>query len=168
MASILIEIIFFIALGLGAIGTFIKHISQGVKVKLDEHKQSQNQFTDLQKRAVLLSLVLIAKADGRFTPDEAEYLHNVSHVISYDLLNNYQILNTQISREVMHRQLDTLNDNQKNWYVVAAKGMAHMNTTNILEKDTTFDQLMSSMHIDEGRIDRVLSMSMNMMHAFNG
>lgn len=79
-------------------------------------RQFQNSFTQVQKIAILGSLISMAFADGEGSDDEAEIAAIAAELLGLDLQE--KDVNSYMDDPLYYlEQLRTLTDEQKKWYV---------------------------------------------------
>lgn len=79
-------------------------------------RQFQNSFTQVQKIAILGSLISMAFADGEGSDDEAEIAAIAAELLGLDLQEKE--VNSYMDDPLYYlEQLRTLTDEQKKWYV---------------------------------------------------
>lgn len=143
---------------------FKKHEKQSA---VNEHLNGfQVQFSENQKKAILTSLLLIASSDGDYHRKEEKFLEQTANMLNYRLKNNYFDDFMTINREDLFQYLDSLNENQKDWYVITAFGMMHSDGKDL---DVEFDYLnafFSKMGISEERFTNVLKKTQLLMNKF--
>jgi uncharacterized tellurite resistance protein B-like protein len=90
--------------------------------------QFQSDFTENQKRAILVSLYVIANSDGEFHQNEIDVFHNTADLLGYKMKRTVEKTLTDItsvSKDEMVRVLRQMDQGQKDWYIVTAMGMIH-------------------------------------------
>lgn len=80
-------------------------------------------FNNNQKRAILYSLLLIAKSDGEFHQYERLILDITAQFLDYNI-NDIEFLQyPSLGQDTMYKHLNSLNSKQKDWYILSAFGM---------------------------------------------
>lgn len=93
---------------------------------LKEHFQGfHHDFTDIQKKAILISLFDIANSDNELHRMELKFFHEISLLLGYSMDDNtiYQYL--EMDRKYITKILAGLNEKQKSWFVVTVLGMMY-------------------------------------------
>lgn len=101
----------------------------GSKTQAEKFNEIENlvkgTFTDNQKRAILYSLLLIAKSDGEFHEYERLNLDITAQFLNYNI-NDIKFLHyPSLGKETMYQDLSSLNSKQKDWYILSSIGMIH-------------------------------------------
>ncbi len=113
-------------------------------------------FTDEQKKAILVSLYVIANADDEFHEMEEEFLKKTAGLLNYDLSDDINEEFSAISRAEVFKLLKGFSDNQKDWYLVTVAGMIHADGKVLAnELDDAFRYLLS-MGISKKRMDNTI------------
>ncbi len=113
-------------------------------------------FTDEQKKAILVSLYVIANADDEFHEMEDEFFKKTANLLNYNLSDNIMEEFSAISRATVFELLKGLSDSQKDWYLVTVAGMIHADGKVLAsELDDAFRYLLS-MGISKNRLDKTI------------
>lgn len=124
----------------------------------------QQECTDLQKAAILQSLLAMGGADGKFSAAEETYLFQTANLLGYDLIaNRDSVVNLGT---VGHTARLSLSESQKHWFIVALVEMANVDKFGLDKKQTFFAQLISSLGVSSDEAEAVLEKSLNVMTAF--
>ncbi|MCZ6899520.1 MAG: TerB family tellurite resistance protein, partial [Bacteroidetes bacterium] len=85
--------------------------------KSDEIKNHLNDFmvsfTDEQKKAILVSLYVIANSDKEFHTKEVEFFQQTADILDYPITSNMKDEFSEINREEVFEQLKNISENQK-------------------------------------------------------
>lgn len=93
---------------------------------LKEHLTDfQNGFSEYERRAILISLLIIANSDGEFHSKESSYFEMISKQLGYKLEEDYIDEFFKIDREEVYQILKGLNRKQKEWYILTLFSMIH-------------------------------------------
>lgn len=113
-------------------------------------------FTDEQKKAILVSLYVIANADDEFHELEEEFFKKTAGLLNYNLSDNINEEFSGISRSEVFKLLKGFSDSQKDWYLVTVAGMIHADGKVLAnELDDAFRYLLS-MGISKKRMDSTI------------
>jgi uncharacterized tellurite resistance protein B-like protein len=113
-------------------------------------------FTDEQKKAILVSLYVIANADDEFHEMEEEFFKKTAGLLNYNLSDNINEEFSSISRAEVFKLLKGFSDSQKDWYLVTVAGMIHADGKVLAnELDDAFRYLLS-MGISKKRMDNTI------------
>lgn len=85
----------------------------------------QGQFTNEQKRAIMVSLYVIANSDEEFHTKEVEFLQQTAYILGYQISNDIDQEFSGINRGKVFEQLKEFSDKQKEWYLITVTGMIH-------------------------------------------
>ena len=85
----------------------------------------QGQFTNEQKRAIMVSLYVIANSDEEFHTKEVEFLQQTADILGYQISSDIDQEFSGINRGKVFEQLKEFSDKQKEWYLVTVTGMIH-------------------------------------------
>ena len=80
-------------------------------------------FTDDQKKAILVSLYVIANSDKEFHTKEVEFLQQTADLLDYPVSDNLNKEFSGINRGKVFKQLKEFSVDQKDWYLVTVAGM---------------------------------------------
>jgi len=113
-------------------------------------------FTGEQKKAILVSLYVIANADDEFHEMEEEFFKKTADLLNYNLSDNINEEFSTISRAEVFKLLKGFSDSQKDWYLVTVAGMIHADGKVLAnELDDAFRYLLS-MGISKKRMDKAI------------
>jgi hypothetical protein len=97
------------------------------KSTINKHfRNFQDQFSENQKKAIMCSLLIIANSDGEFHRKEAQFLKEVARALGYHLSDVNLKDFMSIGPEGIFQILDSLDDGQKDWYIITAFAMLHV------------------------------------------
>lgn len=85
----------------------------------------QGSFTDIQKKAILISLYDIANSDNEFHKTEVRFFQEISILLGFSVRDNTIYRYLEMDREYIYKSLSILNDHQKEWYIVTVIAMMH-------------------------------------------
>ncbi|HBG86121.1 MAG TPA: hypothetical protein DDW62_01075, partial [Marinilabiliaceae bacterium] len=85
----------------------------------------QDEFSDNQKKAVMCSLMLIANSDGEFHRKEEMFFEQTATMLGYRLSGDYIDDLLAMGKEKLFQLLKSLDESQKDWYIITAFGMLH-------------------------------------------
>lgn len=111
-------------------------------------------FTDPQKRAILYSLLLIAKSDGEYHLNEHMNLSATAQFLNYIDINSLQ--SPCLDLETMIHQLNTLNSNQKDWYILSTLGMIQADFEYKEIEDAYANHFYKQMGISEDYVNKLI------------
>lgn len=113
-------------------------------------------FTDNQKRAILFSLLLIAKSDGEYHKYERLILDITAQFLNYNI-NDIKFLEyPSLGEETMYKHLNTLNSKQKDWYILSAFGMMSADFQYNETEDAFVNHFFNKMGISESYINKLV------------
>lgn len=88
-------------------------------------KGFQQDFTDIQKKAILISLFDLANSDNELHKMELKYFHEVSALFGYSMEDNTIYRYLEMDRKYIEKVLTTLNEPQKDWYIISVIAMIY-------------------------------------------
>jgi len=116
----------------------------------------QDSFSTKQKEAILCSLFLIANSDDEYHENESLFFEHTAKLLGYKLSPNYLEIFLNIDKYELFEYLDSLEENQKDWYIITAFGMVNADDK-ILDREFQYLQVfLEKMHITEDRFYSVL------------
>jgi len=143
---------------------FKNHVRQNA---VNEHFSGfQKQFTENQKKAILISLIIIAGSDGEYHRNEEKFLFQIATVLGYPLKRNYLKDFLSYDKDELLLLLNSLGENQKDWYIVTAFGMMHADGISLELEFKYLDFIFSKMGITNERYEIVLKKSQLLMDKF--
>ena len=80
-------------------------------------------FTDDQKKAIMVSLYVIANSDKEFHTKEVEFIKQTADILDYSLSDNINEEFSGINRGKVFKLLKGFSEDQKEWYLVTVAGM---------------------------------------------
>ena len=92
----------------------------------DHFSDFKESFTPDQQRAVLISLLRVANADGHFHREEERLFARVAGMMGYDLEDDYIDEFFELDRKEIQEILSAMDDDHKVWYVATLFMMIHM------------------------------------------
>ena len=113
-------------------------------------------FTDEQKKAILVSLYVIANSDVDFHTKEVEFFQQTADILDYPITGNLKDEFSEINRDEVFEQLKNISENQKEWYLTTVIGMIHADGKVIEEELDDAEQYLSKMGITKERITQSL------------
>ena len=113
-------------------------------------------FTDDQKRAILYSLILIAKSDGEYHQNERITLDITAHFLNYNINDIKFMQYHSLGKEIMYQHLNSLNSNQKDWYILSVFGMITADFQYKEIEDAFANHFFEKMEISKDYIDRLV------------
>jgi len=133
---------------------FKKHKkSDEIKNHLNDFMES---FTDEQKKAILVSLYVIANSDEDFHTKEVEFFQQTADILDYPITGNLKDEFSEINRDEVFEQLKDISEDQKEWYLTTVIGMIHADGKVIEEELDDAEQYLSRMGITKERITQSL------------
>jgi len=133
---------------------FKKHKkSDEIKNHLNDFMES---FTDEQKKAILVSLYVIANSDEEFHTKEVEFFQQTADILDFPITGNLEDEFSDINREEVFEQLKDFSEDQKEWYLTTVIGMIHADGEVIEEELDDAEQYLSKMGITRERITQSL------------
>jgi len=104
--------------------SFFKKRSNNETIK--SHLSSfHGSFTDEQKKAIMVSLYVIANSDEEFHTKEVEFLQQTADLLGYQISGDIDQEFSDINRGRVFEQFREFSDEQKEWYLVTVTGMIH-------------------------------------------
>jgi uncharacterized tellurite resistance protein B-like protein len=82
----------------------------------------QNQYTELQKSAILGALIVVAKSDGEVHPKEFKKIEDTATLLGTDMSDPVHLAVIQSKSEMIF-VLNTLSISQKEWFLVCLHEM---------------------------------------------
>lgn len=113
-------------------------------------------FTDNQKRAILYSLLLIAKSDGEYHEYERLNLDITAQFLNYNINDIKFIHYPSLGKETMYQDLNSLNSKQKDWYILSSIGMIHADFQYKEIEDAFANYFFEKMGISEYYINKLM------------
>lgn len=104
--------------------SFFKKRSNNETIK-NHLNDFQGSFTDEQKKAIMVSLYVIANSDEEFHDSEVEFLQHTADLLGYQISSDIKQEFSGINRGKVFEQLREFSDEQKEWYLVTVTGMIH-------------------------------------------
>lgn len=102
------------------------HKNEKEKVVREHLGGFQDGFNLKQKKAVLLSLFLIANSDQEFHIKEKQFFEETALLLGYRLTENMVDEFMSLGdREELFRLLNSMDEGQKDWYIITSLGMMH-------------------------------------------
>lgn len=146
---------------------FKKHEKQNV---VNEHLGGfQTGFNQQQKKAVMCSLFLIANSDGEFHNMENQFFEQTATLLGYRLSSDLDTTLDKfmtMDRESLFRNLNSLGESQKDWYIVTAFGMVHADGKALEEEFQYMIVFFEKMGISEQRFENVIKKTELLMQNF--
>lgn len=128
--------------------------------KSDEIKNHLNDFmvsfTDEQKKAILVSLYVIANSDKEFHTKEVEFFQQTADILDYPITGNMKDEFSEINREEVFEQLKNISENQKKWYLTTVIAMIHADGKVMEEELVDAEHYLSKMGITKEKITQIL------------
>ena len=125
------------------------------------------QFSENQKKAIMCSLHLIAQSDDEYHPNEQEYFKQTSVLLDYpisvDSIINFMRLEPEETKEI----LNSLNDNQKDWYILTAFGMLNADGQALEKEYQYLEYFFEAMGITPERFENVTKKSIAIIENIN-
>ena len=130
----------------------------------------QDQFTANQKKAIMCSLFLVANSDGEYHKKEHQVFEQTATILGYKL--HFALDDTidelmTIGREQLFTILSSLDEGQKDWYIITVLGMVHADGVAL---DKEFEYAMAffdRMEITVERCENVMKKSQLLMEMFS-
>jgi hypothetical protein len=85
----------------------------------------QDSFTDIEKKAILISLYDIANSDDEFHKSEVRFFQEISILLGFSARDNTIYRYLEMDRDYIFKSLNNLKDRQKEWYIVTVIAMMH-------------------------------------------
>lgn len=135
--------------------SFFKKHKKSDKIKNHLHDFMES-FTDEQKKAILVSLYVIANSDEEFHTKEVEFFQQTADILDYPITGNIKDEFSEINRDEVFEQLKNISEDQKEWYLTTVIGMIHADGKVIEEELDDAKQYLSRMGITKERITQTL------------
>jgi len=143
---------------------FKKHERQNA---VNEHLSGfQEQFTEKQKKAIMTSLLLIASSDGEYHRKEEMFFEQTANMLGYRLKRDYFDDFMTLDKRELYQLLDSLEESQKDWYIVTAFGMIHADGKPLEVEFKYLEVFFDKMGITEERFENVLRKTELLMKKF--
>lgn len=146
---------------------FKKHEKQNA---VNEHLGGfKTGFNQQQKKAVMCSLFLIANSDGEFHNMENQFFKQTAALLGYRLSSDLDSTLDEfmtMDRESLFRNLNSLGESQKDWYIVTAFGMVHADGRALEEEFQYLLVFFEKMGISEQRFENVIKKTELLMQNF--
>jgi uncharacterized tellurite resistance protein B-like protein len=127
---------------------------------INEHLGSfQSLFSENQKKAIMVSLFLIANSDREFHEKEVQFFEYTASILNYKLHNDLNFIINEfrtLDRNELFRHLASLEESQKDWYIITVFGMLHADGKILKEEFQYVEVFFSKMNITEQRFEKVL------------
>lgn len=137
---------------------FKKHEKQNV---VNEHLDGfQTGFNQQQKKAVMCSLLIIANSDGEFHNTENQFFEQTATLLGYRLSSDLGTTMDEfmtMDRESIFKNLNSLGESQKDWYIITAFGMVHADGKALEEEFQHLLVFFEKMGISEERFENVIN-----------
>lgn len=138
---------------------------------VDSHlKKFKDQFTDKQKKTIIQTLYSIAQSDGEYHEKEDAFFKETANLLGYELNEDFD----QQAEELLHFSedeqaavLNSLSDDQKDWFVVTVVGMVHVDGAVIEDELKYSKQLFYRMGITEQRFKDIINNSETIKESIN-
>lgn len=116
----------------------------------------QDGYTPQQKKAIMLSLYLIAISDQDLDVKEMQFFEQTSRILGYRLSDDFMEVFKEIKPEELFTILNSLDESQKDWYIITSYGMLQADNK-ILESESDYLMyLYNNMGITEERFESVV------------
>jgi len=119
----------------------------------------QDNFSDQQKKAIMLSLFLIANSDGEYHYKEHQFFTQAATILGYRLKSSDDAQLEEFmsfDRETLMKTLSTLDEGQKDWYILTVFGMIHADKVPLEIEFQYASSFFDSMGITEERCENVI------------
>jgi uncharacterized tellurite resistance protein B-like protein len=100
---------------------FFKKKNDPVQEHLGDFQES---FTNEQKSAILRSLAIVAKADNQIHPKELQLMAQIAKILNHKSDDPLSLKIARAGTDELIRILNTLTQDQKEWFVVTLGTMA--------------------------------------------
>jgi len=117
----------------------------------------QDSYTELQKKAILSGLLIIANADGEYHRKEAEFFMQTAALLGYKLQRNYLEDLLSIEPTNLTRILNNLDEGQKDWFIITIFGMIHADGKDLDVEYQYLTGIMKGMGVTRQRFDDVIN-----------
>ena len=118
----------------------------------------KDQFSEKQKQIIIKSLYTIAQRDGDYHEKEDQFFRETADLLGYQLHEDFDDL-LQIDEGEQIAVLNSLNEEQKDWFVVTVVGMVHVDGSAIDEELRYAKELFNKMGITEQRFKEIINNS---------
>ena len=99
----------------------------GRRKVFDQHKEAfHNRFTNDQRKAIMISLLIVANSDDEFHHKEEDYYSKIAETLGYPLEENFVDEFFEMDRRQVFEVLNDLDDDQKEWYMLTLFSMIHV------------------------------------------
>jgi len=119
----------------------------------------QDNFSEQQKKAIMLSLFLIANSDEEYHQKEYQFFMKAATLLGYRIKSNFgdQVDEfAKMSRQDLFGSLSSLDESQKDWYILTVFGMIHADEVPLEIEFQYASSFFDSMGITEERCENVI------------
>lgn len=119
----------------------------------------QDDLNDLQKKAIMRSLFQIANGDGEYHHKEHEFIVQTAELLNFPLANSSRKIATELlemnTSEVIN-QLNSLDAEHKDWYLITAFGMIHSDEKALEEEFIVLKDIFHQMGINQSHFETII------------
>jgi len=116
----------------------------------------RDDFSDIQKKAILGTLCMIASIDDEFHPKEAKFLENTCKLFGYQLTDAMIAEIYSLDQDYVFQVLNGLKEGQKDWYIITALGMIYADGKVAGGEKAAIEMIFSRIGIDANRSEAVV------------
>ena len=116
----------------------------------------------------MFSLFLIANSDGEYHHKENQFFELTATLLGYHLSSNFDaaIDEFTMEEESLFRNLNSLGESQKDWYIVTVLGMIHADGATFEEELHYMEVFLEEMGISVQRFENVIKKTDLLMQKF--
>ena len=139
--------------------------SNNQKSGINQHlREFQDQFSENQRKAIMSCLFIIANLDGEFHRKEEKFFIEAASVLGYKLSGDYLDDFMSMGGEKLINILNSLDDSQKDWFIIAAYVMVHADGQALDYEFQCLESQLNIMGITRQRFEDVVSKSQLLMN----
>lgn len=119
----------------------------------------KNVLDEKQKKAIIGSLFYLANGDGEYHNKEHEFIKQASDLLDYNLSDSeYRIAEELMGmgKQAIFEELNTLTQEQKDWYMITALGMIHSDGKALEEEFNMLKNFLTQISINHEHFEEVV------------
>lgn len=122
----------------------------------------QTELNEDQKKAIMCSLFHLANGDGEYHDKEHEFIVQTSELLGYALPSSGRRMAAefmQMDKSEFFDQLNTLNEAQKDWFLITTYGMIHSDNKALEEEFNILKVYFGYMNVSMEHFEKVIQES---------
>lgn len=112
-----------------------------------------------QKKAIIGSLFYLANGDREYHNKEHEFIKQASDLLGYNLSDSEHLIAEELmgmGKKTIFEELNTLTQEQKDWYVITALGMIHSDGKALDEEFKMLKDFLTQIYINHEHFEEVI------------